>query len=139
MDRKLRIVATIGAALALAGTLVGPVSATYPGDVGRLAFAMTGPGGDNDIYTALQNGKNVRRLTTDPGFDACASYSADGAHIAFCSDRTARLIWAMDKNGDQHAVTSLGGFATSPTTARTDGGSCSAAPKAAIRTTRSTS
>jgi Tol biopolymer transport system component len=116
MDRKLRIGATIGAALALAGTLVGPVSATYPGDVGRLAFAMTGPGGNNDIYTALQNGKNVRRLTTDPGFDACASYSADGAHIAFCSDRTGAFeIWAMDKNGgNQHAVTSLGGFATFP-------------------------
>ena len=56
MDRKLRIAATIGAALALAGTLVGPVSATYPGDVGRLAFAMNGPDGNVDIYTALQNG-----------------------------------------------------------------------------------
>ena len=66
MDRKLRLASTIGAALALAGALVGPGAATYPGDVGRLAFAMTGPDGNNDIYTALPNGANLRRLTTDP-------------------------------------------------------------------------
>ncbi len=42
MNRKLRVASTIGAALALAGALAGPVTATYPGDVGRLAFAMTG-------------------------------------------------------------------------------------------------
>jgi Tol biopolymer transport system component len=116
MDRKRRVALTIGASLALAGALVAPVAATYPGDVGRLAFAMTGPGGNNDIYTALPNGKNLRRLTTDPGFDACAAYSADGQQIAFCSNRSGAFeIWAMDKNGgNQHAVTNTGGFATFP-------------------------
>ena len=59
MDRKHRVIVTIGAALALMGAVVGPAAATYPGDVGRLAFAMTGPGGNNDIYTALPNGKNL--------------------------------------------------------------------------------
>ncbi len=116
MGPKRRLALTFGAALALGGAWVGPAMATYPGDVGRLAFAMTGPDGNNDIYTALPNGKNVRRLTSDPAFDACASYSADGQHIAFCSGRTGSFeIWAMDKNGgNQHAVTHLGGFATFP-------------------------
>ncbi|HEY7969353.1 MAG TPA: hypothetical protein VID95_05105, partial [Candidatus Limnocylindrales bacterium] len=116
MASRRDVLLSIGAALALAGALAGPAAATYPGDTGRLAFAMTGPDGNNDIYSALPNGKNLKRLTTDPGFDACASYSADGKQIAFCSNRTGAFeIWAMDKNGgNQHAVTSLGGFATFP-------------------------
>ena len=116
MNRKHRVTLSIGAALALGAALVGPVAATYPGDVGRLAFAMTGPDGNNDVYTALPNGKNVRRLTTDPEFDACPAYSADGKQIAFCTNRTGAFeIWAMDENGgNQHAVTNAGGFATFP-------------------------
>ena len=72
--------------------------------------------GNIDIYTSLPNGSSVKRLTTDPGFDACAAYSADGQHIAFCTDRTGAFeIWAMDKNGGgQHAVTNTGGYAIFP-------------------------
>jgi TolB protein len=93
-----------------------PASAAYPGSVGRLAFAQSDANFNADIYTALPNGASLKRLTTDPSFDACASYSADGQHIAFCSDRTGALeIWAMDKNGGgQHAVTNVGGFAEFP-------------------------
>lgn len=116
MVHKRPVLLSIGAALALGGALVGPAAATYPGDVGRLAFAMTGPDGNNDIYSALPNGANLRRLTTDSGFDACAAYSADGKHIVFCSNRTGAFeIWEMDKFGrNQHAITKLGGFATFP-------------------------
>jgi TolB protein len=116
MARKRHLLLSIAGAVALGGALVAPAAATYPGAVGRLAFAMAGPDGNIDIYTALPNGANVKRLTTDPGFDACAAYSADGQHIAFCSDRSGAFeIWEMDKNGnDEHAVTNLGGFATFP-------------------------
>ncbi|HEY5629560.1 MAG TPA: hypothetical protein VIR16_08625 [Candidatus Limnocylindrales bacterium] len=116
MSHKLRVWGSIGAALALGAAIASPVAATYPGDIGRIAFAMTGPDGNNDIYTARADGTGLRRLTTDPGFDACASYSADGRRIAFCSNRTGAFeIWAMDQNGgNQHAVTHLGGYATFP-------------------------
>jgi Tol biopolymer transport system component len=116
MDHKRRVALTIGASLALAGALVGPASATYPGDVGRIAFSLVGSGGNFDIYTSLPNGQNLRRLTTSPAFDACPAYSADGKHIAFCSNRSGAFeIWEMDKlGGNQHAVTDTGGFATFP-------------------------
>ncbi len=111
-----RPIRAVLAMMCLSALLVPPALATYPGDVGRLAFAMTGADGNPDIYTALPNGSSLKRLTTDRGFDACAAYSADGQRIAYCSDRTGALeIWAMDKNGGgQHAVTNTGGYAEFP-------------------------
>jgi TolB protein len=114
--RASRPVRAIAATLCLSAVLASPAAAAYPGSVGRLAFAMTDENFNADIYTALPNGSGLKRLTNDPSFDACASYSADGQHIAFCSDRTGALeIWAMDKNGGgQHAVTNTGGYAEFP-------------------------
>ena len=111
-----RPIRAVLATMCLSALLASPALATYPGDVGRLAFAMTDANFNADIYTALPNGSSVKRLTTDPGFDACAAYSADGQSIAFCSDRTGAFeIWAMDKNGHgQHAVTNTGGYAVFP-------------------------
>lgn len=48
------------------------------------------------IAAALKTGKapdakNLKRLTTEPGYDAEASYSPDGDWIAFASNRTAYL------------------------------------------------
>jgi hypothetical protein len=46
--------------------------ATYPGATnGRLAFGIR-INGNTDVYTARPDGQDLRRLTTDPGFDACA-------------------------------------------------------------------
>ena len=90
MFRKRQVLLSIAAAVAVGGALTGPAAATYPGDVGRLAFAMNGADGNIDIYTALPNGSSQKRLTTDPGFDACAAYSADGQQIASAAIGRAR-------------------------------------------------
>ena len=108
-------------ATAMIATLTGlaatspPAYATYPGSRdGRLAFGMMSDG-NVDIYSALPNGSGLRRLTTDPSFDACAAYSPDGKHIAYCSNRSGTYeIWQIDRNGKrQRPVTDIG-FALLP-------------------------
>jgi Tol biopolymer transport system component len=101
----------IAAFVLAVGLLVGTASATYSGtNNGRVAFAVT-VNGNVDIYSALPNGNDVRQLTSDPGFDACAAYSPSGKEIAFCSNRSGTFeIWAMKQNGTQeHQVTNTGG------------------------------
>lgn len=41
------------------------------------------------IFTSDLNGKNVKRLTTEKGYNAEGSYSPDGKYIAFASNRQA--------------------------------------------------
>ncbi len=107
-------------AVAAAATLVASESAraTYPGANGRLAFGIN-LAGNTDVYSVLPNGEALRRLTDDPGFDACAAYSADGTQIAYCSgqgDAPGQFdIWTMKQNGTQkQRLTQLGGRATFP-------------------------
>lgn len=92
--------------------VAGPATATYPGSDGRLAFATT-VDGNVDVHSVMPDGKALRRLTHDPAFDACPAYSADGKHIAYCTDRAGTGvfdIWMMRANGkQQQAVTALGG------------------------------
>jgi TolB protein len=53
-----------------------------------------------DIFTADLDGKNLRRLTDAPGYDAEASYSADGSQIVFTSFRDGDgEIYIMDADG----------------------------------------
>jgi Tol biopolymer transport system component len=97
----------------------GPARATYPGAAnGRLAFGIN-INGNTDVYSARPDGQGLRRLTDDPGFDACAAYSADGRRIAYCSgqgDPAGHFdIWTMKQNGtDKQRVTNLGGAAIFP-------------------------
>jgi tol-pal system beta propeller repeat protein TolB len=104
--------AAVGSALAIS---VSSGMATYPGSTnGRIAFAMeVDPAGDNpDIYSVMQNGEGLRRLTSDPAADICQSYSADGKELAFCRGSEATgvyEIWTMKQNGKQQTqVTHLG-------------------------------
>jgi TolB protein len=52
----------------------------------------------------------LQRLTTEPGFDACAAYSADGQRIAYCSGQGGGpvQVWAMNQDGsDKQQVTHM--------------------------------
>src|SRR2546423_8086216 len=108
--------AAVLALLALA-TLVGSARATYPGATnGRLAFGIR-INGNTDVYSARPDGQDLRRLTTDPGCDACAAYSADGRRIAYCSGQGGGpvQVWTMKQNGtDQQQVTNMSGAAIFP-------------------------
>lgn len=55
---------------------------------------------DYDIYTATPDGKDIRHLTSTPGYDAEATISPDGKKIIFTSMRDGDLdLYVMDKNG----------------------------------------
>jgi Tol biopolymer transport system component len=110
--------ATALAALALLLSLPTMASATYPGSIdGRLAIG-SGVDGNFDIYTVLPNGQALQRLTTDPLFDACPAWSADGKNIAWCHgvQRGGVIdVWTMKHDGsDKRRVTDMGGRATFP-------------------------
>src|SRR5205814_9364547 len=104
-------------ALAALATLVGSARATYPGATNRrLAFGIR-INGNTDVYSVRPDGQDLRRLTTDPGFDACAAYSADGRRIAYCSGQGGGpvQVWTMKQNGtDKQQVTHLSGLAIFP-------------------------
>ncbi|HJQ49259.1 MAG TPA: hypothetical protein VJ838_01960 [Gaiellaceae bacterium] len=118
MNRALALtaVAAVCALSALAG-LNESARATYAGATnGRIAFGMN-VNGNTDVYSALPGGQDLRRLTTDPGFDACAAYSADGRRIAYCSGQAGGpvQVWTMRQNGtDKQQVTQMSGPAIFP-------------------------
>src|SRR5439155_14731499 len=55
-----------------------------------------------DIFEANLDGTGLKRLTNTPGYDAEGSYSADGKHIVFCSNRSGEKnleLYIMDADG----------------------------------------
>ena len=118
MKRALAMTALAAACtLAAVAAFSGSARATYGGATnGRIAFGMN-VNGNTDVYTVRPDGQDLRRLTTDPGFDACAAYSADGRRIAYCSGQGGGpvQVWTMKQNGtDKQQVTHMSGAAIFP-------------------------
>lgn len=69
-----------------------------------------------DIFEADLDGSNLRRLTKSPGYDAECSYSPNGQHIVFTSQRDDDLeIYVMDANGsNQRRITYGSGYDGGP-------------------------
>jgi TolB protein len=110
--------ATALAALALLLSLPLTAAATYPGSVdGRIATGIN-VDGNTDIYTFLSGGQGLQRLTTDPLFDACPAWSADGKRLAWCHgvQRGGIIeVWTMKLDGTAKSpLTALGGRSLFP-------------------------
>jgi Tol biopolymer transport system component len=113
--RSIRLIAlaATGALVAMLVVVGQSARATYPGSIdGRLAIGAE-IDGNVDIYTVLPNGSAVHRLTTDPLFDACPAWSADGKRLAWCNGvRKGGTIdiWTMKQDGSEKVrLTDLGG------------------------------
>ena len=69
-----------------------------------------------DIFEADLDGSNLKRLTSDHGYDAECAFSPDGRRIAFCSFRTGEGdIYVMDADGSAiHRITDEPGYEGGP-------------------------
>jgi TolB protein len=56
-------------------------------DGSRVAYASTGPDGNEDIWIVNADGSGARNLTNHPGGDSHPSWSPDGRQVVFCSNR----------------------------------------------------
>ena len=69
----------------------------YPGwspDGRTIVFDSRAENGHVDIWTIDASGSGLRQITRDPADDILPSFSRDGNHIYFSSNRTGRLeIW----------------------------------------------
>src|SRR5436189_108016 len=70
----------------------------------RLAFPSDRRG-NYDIDTMNSAGRDLRRITTNPGKDAFPSWSPNGRTLAFASNRTGNCeLYTTNANGSGHLV-----------------------------------
>ena len=95
---------TAGAALVAAS----PVSATFPGENGKIAFVSDRSGND-EIYVMEPDGSGLTNITNNVAGDRGPVWSPDGKHIAFVRTiNTKDDIWVMNSDGSgQKQLTNL--------------------------------
>ena len=78
-----------------------------------IAFSLLPTGGnDEDIYLADADGRNIRRLTTDPAYEYQPRWSPDGGTIAFVRGGD---LWLMRADGSRARRLTSGLTVDSPT------------------------
>jgi TolB protein len=83
----------------------------------QLAVTLTKDGnGNSEVYVMGRRGDNLRRLTTAPGIDTEAAWSADGKSIYFVSDRGGgpQVYRMSTSGGNAERVTFSGNYNISP-------------------------
>ena len=95
---------TVGAAL----VATTPVSATFPGKNGKIAFVSDRSGND-EIYVMESDGSGLTNITNNVAGDRGPVWSPDGKHIAFVRTiNTNDDIWVMNSDGSgQTQLTNL--------------------------------
>src|SRR5262249_48548804 len=100
----LAAVGILGIGLLSASLFAGRGHAAFPGQPGKIVFDSD-RGASVDIYTMNADGSGVTPLTSDPGEDSRASFSADGKRIVFRSDRAPHTgnpeIYVMNADGSK--------------------------------------
>ncbi len=76
------------------GKLSHEESPCWSPDGKRIAYTSTRDG-NQELYVAQANGKDPKRLTSDPAIDAHPSWSPDGKRIAFSTNRWGDLDLAL--------------------------------------------
>jgi uncharacterized protein YjdB len=94
----------------------GNVQAVRSPDRTRIAFSST-RGGSYDLYVADADGKNARRITTDPGTEGEPAWTPDGSRIVYTaapSGGVPQLVSVRADGNDARAITASTGGNRAP-------------------------
>lgn len=95
------------------GTNTGGV---FSPDGRRIAMALSGTG-NSEIYISDNQGRNMRRLTTNRSLEASPSWSPDGSRLVYTSDARGRpQLYTMSINGGapSRLPTNISGYCSEP-------------------------
>ena len=112
------LVLSLAAIAAAVISVALPAGATPPGDNGKVIFERETPDG-SDLFTVDADGSGLSRLTSRPGTEGDASWSGDGAKVAFSyaadPEKGPFEIWSVNADGSQLTrLTRHRGFSIAP-------------------------